>query len=307
MLDIALVGSGGMMPLPNRYLSALLLRFEGKMVLIDCGEGTQVTVKQMGWGYKTIDAICLTHFHADHVTGLPGLLLSIGHSGREEPITIYGPAGVAHVVRSLCVVTPEIPFAINFVEIPPQGFASIKIPLTNFILSAHPAVHNAPCFAYRIDIERKGKFDLETAKKLDIPVHFWNKLQKGNTIEHENKTYTPNMVMGEARKGLSVSYCTDSRPPKGLPDFIKNSDLFICEGQYGDEEKLAKARKNKHMIFAEAAKLAHDGNVGELWLTHFSPSLPNPKEYAKNAKKIFPNTIVGYDRLNKTITFEDEE
>ncbi|MCL2753857.1 MAG: ribonuclease Z [Defluviitaleaceae bacterium] len=306
MFDIALVGTGGMMPLPNRYLASLLLRFEGRIVLVDCGEGTQVSLKEIGWGYKAIDAICLTHFHADHVTGLPGLLLSIAHSGREEPLTIYGPEGVAHIVRSLCVVAPEIPFRIEYVEIPPKGFAGIKIPLTNFILSTHPANHNSPCFAFRFDIERKGKFDHEMAQKLGIPVNFWNKLQKGNIIEHDGKVFTPQMVMGQQRKGLSVSYCTDSRPPKGLPEFIADSDLFVCEGHYGDNAQLAKARKHKHMTFAEAAQLAHDGNVKKLWLTHFSPSLPNPKDFVKNAKKIFPQTKVGYDGLTKSLVFDED-
>jgi len=305
MFDITLVGCGGMMPLPNRYLSALLLRFEGRMVLVDCGEGTQVSLKEIGWGYKTIDAICLTHFHADHVTGLPGLLLSIAHSGRTEPLTIYGPAGVAHIVRSLCVVAPEVPFRLDFVEIPPDGTNSIKIPITNFILSAHPARHNTPCFAYRFDVERKGKFDHATAQQLGIPLNFWNKLQKGNAVEHEGKIYTPDMVMGEARKGLSVSFCTDYRPPKGLPNFIRGSDLFVCEGQYGDNAQIAKARKHKHMTFAEAAQLAKDGNVGELWLTHFSPSLPNPRDYAKNAKNIFPQTKIGRCGLTTSLNFDD--
>ncbi|MCL2354142.1 MAG: MBL fold metallo-hydrolase [Defluviitaleaceae bacterium] len=129
MFDIALVGSGGMMPLHNRFLSSALLRFEGRMLLIDCGEGAQVSIKQIGWGFKTIDCICLTHFHADHVTGLPGLLLSIGHSGREEPLTIIGPIGVAHIVKSLCVVVGELPFDIEFVEIPKEGLACFLVSL----------------------------------------------------------------------------------------------------------------------------------------------------------------------------------
>ncbi|MDR2168035.1 MAG: ribonuclease Z [Clostridiales bacterium] len=306
MFDIALVGCGGMMPLPNRYLSSLLLRFEGRMVLIDCGEGTQVSAKQVGWGFKTIDCICLTHFHADHVAGLPGLLLSIGHSGRDEPLTIVGPVGVAHIVRSLCVIAPEIPFPLNFVEIPAGGMKDFKIPLTNFILGAHPAHHNCPCFAFRIDIGRLGKFDPDAARALNIPVNFWGKLQKGETLEHNGQILTPDMVMSAPRRGLSVSYCTDSRPPRGLPAFIQNSDLFVCEGHYGDEERLPKARAYKHMIFSEAAELARKGGVGELWLTHFSPAMPNPGDYLKNARKIFQNTHIGHDRKTTTLNFQED-
>ena len=306
MFDITLVGCGGMMPLPHRYLSSVLMRFEGRLVLIDCGEGTQVSARQVGWGFKTLDCICLTHFHADHVSGLPGLLLTIGHSGREEPLTIIGPIGVTHIVKSLCVIAPEIPFPINFIELPDNGIKELKIPHTNFILSALPVKHNCVCFAYRIDIKRKGMFNAETAKAQNIPLNFWNKLQKGEIIEHEGKTFTPQMVMGEERKGLSVSYCTDSRPTKTLPAFIQNSDLFICEGHYGDEEKYDKARSHKHMIFSEAAQIAKEGNAKKLWLTHFSPAMQNPKDYIKNAAKIFPNSKAGHDGKTTTLNFEDQ-
>jgi len=307
MFDIALVGCGGMMPLPGRYLSSLLVRYEGRMLLIDCGEGTQVTAKQVGWGFKNIDCICLTHFHADHVAGLPGLLLTIGMSGREEPLTIVGPPGVANIVRSLCVIAPEIPFELRFVELPYGGKHDIAIPLTKFILSAAPADHNCPCFAYRIDVRRKGKFDLEAAQRLNIPKNLWNKLQNMFHVEHDGQVYTPDMVMGQERRGIRVSYCTDSRPPKGLPDFIRGSDIFVCEGHYGDEEKLEKAKSHRHMVFSEAATLARNGGVDKLWLTHFSPAMPNPNEYIQNARNIFPNTYVGYDRMVETLGFEEGE
>ncbi|MDR2183923.1 MAG: ribonuclease Z [Clostridiales bacterium] len=306
MLDIALVGCGGMMPLPNRYLSSLLLRHEGRMMLIDCGEGTQVSVKQVGWGFKNIDCICLTHFHADHVAGLPGLLLTIGGSGREEPITIVGPIGVSHIVRSLCVIAPEIPFEINFIEIGSTGSKDIAVPLTSYMLSAAPVDHNCPCFAYRVDIKRTGLFNLEAAMTLPIPRNYWNILQKGRTIEHEGRIYTPDMVLGSQRKGLAVSYCTDSRPPRGLAAFVANSDIFVCEGHYGEDALLDKAKSHKHMLFSEAARLAKAGNVGQLWLTHFSPAMPNPEAFIQNARKIFANSHVGYDRMVTTLSFEDE-
>ncbi|MCL2375932.1 MAG: ribonuclease Z [Defluviitaleaceae bacterium] len=306
MLDIALVGCGGMMPLPNRYLSSLLLRFEGRMLLIDCGEGTQVSVKQVGWGFKNIDCICLTHFHADHVAGLPGLLLTIGGSGREEPLTIVGPQGVGHIVRSLCVIAPEIPFPINFIEIPARGATDIAIPLTSYALSASPAEHNCPCFAFRVDIKRKGKFDLEAAQLLPIPRNYWKVLQSGQDIEHEGRLYAPDMVMGQERKGLAVSYCTDSRPPRGLAAFVRGSDIFVCEGHYGEDDKLDKAKSHKHMLFSEAAQLARAGEVKQMWLTHFSPAMPNPEAFIQVARNIFPNSHVGYDRMTATLSFEED-
>jgi len=306
MFDIALVGCGGMMPLPNRFLSSLLLRFEGRMLLIDCGEGNQVTTRQVGWGFKHIDCICLTHFHADHVAGLPGLLLAIGNSGREETLTIVGPQGVSRIVRSLCVIAPDIPFDIEFIELPNGGKKDISIPLTGFVLSAAPAEHNCTCFAYRVDVKRRPRFNLEKAEALNIPREFWSILQKGQDIEYEGRVYTPDMVLGQSRKGLSVSYCTDSRPPRGLPGFIKESDLFVCEGHYGEDSLLDKAKSHRHMIFSEAAKLAKDGNVKKMWLTHFSPAMQNPGEFLHFATDIFPDTFIGYDRMTETLNFEGE-
>ena len=305
MFDIALVGCGGMMPLPNRYLSALLLRYEGRMMLIDCGEGTQVTARQVGWGFKNIDCICLTHFHADHVAGLPGLLLTIGMSGREEPLTIVGPIGVGSIVRNICVIAPEIPFKLNFVELPYGGKSGMAIPLTNFILSAAPADHNTPCFAYRVDVRRKGKFNLEAAERLGIPRNLWNPLQKGREVQHGGQVFTPEMVMGAERRGISVAYCTDTRPPKGLPGFIAGCDLFVCEGHYGDDALLEKAKSHRHMIFSEAAGLARAGNVKKLWLTHFSPAMTNPGEFIRFARDVFPNTSLGYDRMTGTLVFDE--
>ena len=303
MLDIALVGCGGMMPLPNRYLSSLLLRYKGRMLLIDCGEGTQVSLKQLGFGFKNIDCICLTHFHADHVAGLAGLLLTIGGSQRDEPLTIVGPRGVCRIVNSLCIIAPEIPFDINFIELPAAGLIDALIPNTSFNLSATPAEHNCPCFAYRIDIKRKGKFDPSKAAALPIPKHYYSRLQNGETITHKTQQYTPSMVMGQARRGLSVSYCTDSRPPQHLPHFINASDIFVCEGHYGDNALLEKAKSHKHMIFSEAANLAKKGNVKKMWLTHFSPAMPNPRDYLQNATDIFENSHIGYDRMTETLYF----
>ena len=306
MFDIALIGCGGMMPLPNRFLSALLVRYEGRLLLIDCGEGTQVSARQVGWGFKNIDCICLTHFHADHVAGLPGLLLTIGMSGREEPLTIVGPSGLSHIVNSLCAIAPEIPFQLNFIELPYGGKGDITVPFTKFILSATPTDHNCPCFAYRIDIRRKGKFNLEAAENLGLPRRFWNPLQKGQDVEFEGQVYTPEMVMGTQRRGISVAYCTDTRPPKGLPAFIKACDIFICEGHYGEDALLEKAKSHRHMIFSEAAALAKAGNVGKLILTHFSPAMPNPSEFVHFARNIFPNTHVGFDRMTDTLCFSEE-
>jgi len=301
MLDIALVGTGGMMPLPNRFLSSSLFRHNGDLLLIDCGEGTQVSLKMLGWGIKNIGAICFTHFHGDHISGLPGLLLSIGNAGRTEPILMIGPKELKYIVESLCVIARDLPFEMIFIEIEKDDE---PITYKNFVIKAMPVSHGMPCFAYTIEIERKGKFDVEAATKLCIPKNFWSTLQKGESVEIDGVTYTSDMVMGPARKGLKVAYCTDTRPTKSLPDFIFGADLFVCEGIYAEDEKLEKAKEYKHMTFSEAATLAKEGQVRELWLTHYSPSLTEPEEFLHVATDIFENSHCGFDRKWASLLFE---
>ena len=305
MMDVSLLGTGGMMPLPNRYLTSLLLRLNGSMLMIDCGEGTQVTMKQQGWGFKNLDCLCLTHYHADHVSGLPGLLLTLGNSGRTEPLTIIGPPDLSRVVEGLMVITPELPFDIELMELPFKPHKEITVKNTGYIINVLPAEHGRPCFAYTIEARRMGKFNLEKAEGLNLPKKYWSVLQKGEAVEYAGSLYTPGMVMGSERKGIKIAYCTDSRPAKSLPEFIRKADLFICEGLYGDDEKAALARSHNHMIYSEAATLAKAGQVSEMWLTHYSPALINPKEFLAGAKNIFQNTCVGFDRKSATIKFED--
>jgi len=301
MLDIALLGCGGMMPMPGRFLTSLYMRHNGRFALIDCGEGTQVSLRILGWGFKNIDVIMFTHFHADHITGLPGLLLTIGNSGRDEPVTLIGPKGLQTIVSGLTIVSRDLPFELKFIEIDEPK----ELEVSGFIINTLPLEHRTKCYAYSVRINRLAKFNPEAAQKLGIPVQMWSKLQNGETITLDSTTFTPDMVMGDERKGIKVAYCTDTRPVKGLPDFVRGADLFVCEGIYGDNEKIDKAREYKHMLFSEAAEIANAGEVKKLWLTHYSPSLTNPEEFLHNATDIFPNTRLGHDRKNTTIKFEE--
>lgn len=305
MIDIALVGTGGMMPLPNRFLTSLLCRCNGNMLLIDCGEGTQVSLKTLGWGFKSINTICFTHYHADHISGLPGLLLTIGNSGRTEPLTLIGPPGLVSVVKGLTVIAQDIPFPLDYKEIAPADIP-VNLLADEISVSILPVKHRTVCYGYSLSLKRIGKFDLERAKQLPIPVKYWSFLQKGQVVTHEGVTYTPDMVLGDERKGIKISYITDSRPTVKMADFVRDSDLFICEGLYGDYEKIDKVKEHGHMVFQEAAAIASDGAVKELWLTHFSPALVNPGEFIPEIRRIFPNVIAGKDRMSKTILFEEE-
>ncbi|MCL1864175.1 MAG: ribonuclease Z [Defluviitaleaceae bacterium] len=307
MIDIALVGTGGMMPLPNRFLSSMLCRVNGSLILFDCGEGTQVSLRLLGWGFKQIDIICFTHFHGDHISGLPGLLLTLANADRTEPLTLIGPQGLASVVNSLCVIARDLPFPLEFMEWETNTEHTYS-PTAMLIIKALPVSHRTPCFAYSVDLQRRGKFDPERARELEIPIAFWSELQKENDAEiaYEGRTFTSDMVMGAPRKGLKVVFCTDTRPTATLPAFAQDADLFICEGLYGDDELQEKAAKRKHMIFREAAELAKKANVRELWLTHYSPSLPDPYNYLENATRIFSATKTGKDRMTKTLKFEEK-
>lgn len=291
------------MPLPYRWLTALMARCEGSSLLIDCGEGTQIALKEKGWSAKPIDVICFTHYHADHISGLPGLLLTMGNAERTEPLLLVGPKGLERVVNALRIIAPELPFPLTFMELSENEHEFQAGPYT---INAYRVNHNIICYGYSITIPRKGKFQLDKAIQMDIPKKYWNKLQKGDTIEAEGRIYTPEMVMGAERKGIKVIYCTDTRPTKSILDHAGDADLFICEGMYGEPGKEGKAKEYKHMTFLEAADLAKKSKVKELWLTHFSPSLAYPEEFMQGVRDIFPNAKAGKDGMTTLLEFDEE-
>lgn len=302
MLDICLLGTGGMMPLPKRWLTALMARFNGSSLLIDCGEGTQIAIKEKGWTFKPIDTICFTHFHADHISGLPGLLLTMGNADRTEPLTLIGPKGLRKVVESIRTIAPELPFPIEYIELS-GGMQTIE--RKGYVIEAYKVNHNVTCYGYNLIIKRAGKFMVEKAMEQGIPQKYWNQLQKGDTVTGEEGTFTPDMVMGPERKGIKVSYFTDTRPVPAIEKAAKDADLFICEGMYGEKGKEAKAKEYKHMTFYEAASIGAKADVKEMWLTHYSPSLIRPEDYMKDVHKIFSRCIPGKDGKTVEIGFED--
>lgn len=300
MLDVCLLGTGGMMPLPYRWLTSLMVRYNGSSLLIDCGEGTQIAIKEKGWSFKPIDVICFTHYHGDHISGLPGLLLTMGNADRTEPLTLIGPKGLERVVNALRVIAPELPFPIKCIEIrePEEIFE-----MNGYRLKAFRVNHNVLCYGYTMEVDRAGKFDVERAKEAEIPQKYWGILQKGEMVEYEDRVLTPDMVLGPARKGLKITYCTDTRPTDSIKNNAEGSDLFICEGMYGEKDKQKKAREYKHMTFYEAAELARDAKVRELWLTHYSPSLTKPEEYMDDVREIFPAAVAAKDRRSVELVF----
>lgn len=282
----------------------MMARYNGQSILIDCGEGTQIAMKEKGWSPKPIDVICFTHFHADHISGLPGMLLTMGNAERTEPLLLVGPKGLSRVVASLRVIAPELPFVIDCLELHETEHT---IHFDGFKVEAFKVNHNVPCYGYTLSIDRIGKFQADRAVALGIEKKYWNRLQHGETIDTGEMTLVPEMVLGKARKGLKVTYCTDTRPTEGIIKHAAGADLFICEGMYGEPDKKAKAKENKHMTFYEAAELARRAEVARLWLTHYSPSLNRPEEYLPAVRKIFPGAETCKDGKTIELVFEDED
>ena len=303
MLDMTWLGTGGMMPLPRRWVTSLLVRYNGASLLVDCGEGTQIALREKGWSFKPVNTILLTHFHADHIAGLPGFFLTMGNSDRTEPVTVIGPRGLSRIMTAVRTIAPELPFEVNFIEIDgnEQTFLIDGMEITAFRVQ-----HNIVCYAYEISVRRKGRFDAARAKAQEIPLRFWNPLQKGETIEDGERIYTPEMVLGEERMGLKVVYATDTRPVPAITEHALNADLLVCEGMYGEPGMDKKAREHRHMTMQEAAQIGKDAQPVNMWLTHYSPSLVRPDQYMSSVHAIYPNVIAAKDGQEITLKFEDE-
>ena len=297
MIDVCLLGCGGVMPLPSRALTSLFVRYNGKAILVDCGEGTQTALRKAEVKYSQIDVILFTHLHADHISGIIGLLLTFGLEGRTEPLRIYGPEGITKAIECLTVIAPNLPFEIICTELLEEqvGFEEIGLYVNAFKL-----IHNVECFGYRFELPRLPKFDAEKAKKLEIPVKFWSILQSGESVGG----FSPLDVLGEARHGLSLLYATDTRPTDALEFFGKGADLMVLEGMYGDTENQCKAGAGYHLTMREAAEIARAAGARELWLTHYSPSVADPMIYESEIKSIFGNTVMGRDCLFKKLKFD---
>lgn len=299
MLDVCLLGHGGMMPLPDRPLSAVAFRVGSENVLFDCGEGTQVNWRQSGFNYRQLGTILLSHLHADHIAGLPGIMFQLAFSDRTDPVTIVGPERTAEIVQHLLAIVGRLPFELRIAEV--SGGQSFDIS-EDLKISTLDLVHRIPCLGYRIDIPRDPRFYPEKAQALGVHMEDWKCLQRGESVGD----VTPEQVTGPPRQGIRLGLITDTSWFDGIAPFIAGSDLLICEAMFASNDDEERARQRGHMTFRQAASIARDGNAGELWMTHFSPMVEFPEEHLHLATSVFPNARVGFPGMKTTIAFPDE-
>jgi ribonuclease Z len=300
VIDICMLGTYGMMPLPGHWLSCALIRCGSTLTLVDCGEGTQIPWKSLGWGFRQLGAICFTHMHADHVAGLPGVLFMVAHAGRTEPLDIYGPPGTIYVVEGLRRIAAELPFPVHMHELK----SGEHFPLPGGLHGSCVATtHGIPCLAYRFELERNPAFLPQRAQALGLPVQLWSRLQHGETLEYNGQTITPAQVLGPPRRGVSLAFITDTRPTQQLSTFARDVDLLICESMYDDPGDLPLAKARAHMLAEEAAGIAQAAGAHSLLLTHFSPKITDPSGPEKAARRVFANSRAARDGMIVTLDY----
>ncbi len=304
MIDLCTLGTGGTLPMPDRALSSLYVRVQGHALVVDCGEGTQVGVQRLGWGFRCIDALLITHYHADHCSGLPGMLLAMSKAQKETPLHIYGPVGLKRVVDGLRVIAPELTYPVYLHELTGEKdrFDAIGLEITPFLLA-----HGMPCLGYRMHLPRQGAFNPLRALALGIPVKAWKTLQKGDAVTVGEQTFAPEQVLGAPRRGITLLYATDTRPVPAISRLGKGCDQMILEGMYGAEEKMPLALRNHHMLYREAAALARDAGAKALMLTHFSTSIAEPEADLPQAQEYFANTRCAVDGMTWTLHYPPEK
>lgn len=306
-MEAFVLGCGGMMPLPYRHLTSVLLRREGELFLFDGGEGTQVSIRRLNLKWKKINAIFVSHTHADHVTGLPGIMMLSSQVDRSEPLYIYGPPKIAEYIETskrMLDMYINYPIIVNEIKAPCVVYGG-----DGFYVRAFPLAHTKTCVGYTLEeLDRPGEFNPEKAKALGIPMGpLWGRLQKGESVlSKDGKKIFPEDVLGPARKGRKFSYVTDTLYLSSIANEVRGSDLLICEGMF-ENALLDQAKEKKHMTAVQAATIAKDANVEKLGLIHYSPRYTD-KELSRlldEAKQIFPNSILTKDRMHFELPYHD--
>ena len=304
MIDLLQLGTGSMQPLPDRWLSSFVIRNGNELALFDCGEGTQIIARHFSWGFKRISAICISHHHADHIAGLPGILMCIANAGRTETVTVYGPRDTVRIVEALLTICPGFPFDLKIVELEDGA----KVPLIGDLRATvlEVAQRTMPVLAWRFDLTRHRRFDRAAAERDRVPQALWSTLQDGNDVASGDQFYLSEWYLGPPRPGLAFGIVTDTRPSARLAEFMHDVDLLISEATYLDDADREKALLVDHFLLSEACDLANAANADRLLLTHFSASYPNPEAYESAAQARFPNAEIGYSGWETTLSFREE-
>ena len=306
-MEAFVLGCGGMMPLPYRHLTSVLLRRDGDLFLFDGGEGTQVSLRRLNLKWKKINAIFVSHTHADHVTGLPGILMLSAQVDREEPLYIYGPPKIKEYIetsRKVLDMYINYPIVVKEIQAP-----CVVHEEKDFVIMAFPLDHTKTCVGYTLEEhERPGEFNPQKARELNVPCGpLWSKLQNGEEVQSlDGKTVKPEEVMGAKRSGRKFSFVTDTLYKESIAKEVKNSDLLICEAMFEDE-LIDQAREKKHMTASQAATIAKDADVKRMCMIHYSPRY-NDKELhiiLEQAQKIYPKAELSRDRMQIEIPFVD--
>lgn len=304
MVQITLLGTGATMPVPGRALTAMSLSCQGRTILFDCGEGTQLALRRYHVSPARIDLIALTHYHGDHIFGLPGLLQTIACLGRTEPLFFAGPEGLERALQPIFALAGPMPFEIRGLRLGVKGFDLTQIHSAfpaGSALSAIPTEHRVPSQGYVFSLRRAGKFDPEKAKALGVPVQDWSRLQKGERVGK----IKPSQVLGPARPGLKVAFSGDTKPCRALEKAARGADLLVHEATYADAADTDAAALWGHTTFPEAAHLAKRAEAKRLWLTHFSQTIGDPAACLPAAQAIFPNSDAPADGASIRLHFKD--
>ncbi|WP_455501739.1 ribonuclease Z [Gemmiger sp.] len=294
MLKVTLLGTGGTQPLPDRALAAAAVTVGGHSVLLDCGEGTQVGLRRYGVSAYRLSAVLLTHYHGDHILGLPGLLQTLGSLNRTEPLTIYGPKGIDAVAGPVMALAGPQAFPVRW-QATDEPFTVDTLKITPF-----PLTHRVPCQGYVLELPRAGKFDPARAKAAGIPMAYWSTLQSGESVGG----FTPAQVLGAPRRGLKVVYATDTRPCAALEAAAQDADLLCMDATYADDADLPKAKLYGHATCREVGALAAAARVRRLWLTHYSAAVTDTAPGQAAARTAYPNALAGYDGLCEELEFD---
>ena len=295
------------MPLPNRHLTSVLLRREGDLFLFDCGEGTQVSLRRLNLRWKKISVIFVSHTHADHVTGIPGLLMLSSQVDRDDPLYIIGPPRIAEYIESSRrVLDMYINYEIVVKEITAPG---VVYSGDGFHVRAFPLRHTKPCYGYALEEDKRpGEFHVEKAEALGVKRGpKWAALQSGQIVQAEDGTdVRPDQVLGPERTGRKFSFVTDTLAFREIAEEVAGSDLFVCEGMF--EKALEEsAREKRHMTAEQAAHIAKTAVVKKLALIHYSPRYTEYelKQVIKEAEAVFPPTVLSKDRMVFPIEYVD--